>query len=40
MIRMLALAAILYLVMVLPYLPGRFDASTATLSLVKQVATY
>lgn len=34
------LAAILCLVMVLPYLPGRFDSSAATLSFVVQVASY
>jgi len=34
------LAAILCLLMVLPYLPGRFDASAATFSFVAQVASY
>jgi hypothetical protein len=38
-ISALGLAAVLCLVMVLPYLPGRFDASAATLSLVVQVGT-
>jgi hypothetical protein len=40
MIPAILLAAILCLVMVLPYLPGRFDASAATLSFVVQVAGY
>jgi hypothetical protein len=40
MIRALGLAAMLCLVMVLPYLPGRFDASAAALSLVVQVGAY
>ena len=34
------LAAILCLAMVLPYLPGRFDASAATFSFVVQAASY
>ena len=34
------LTAILCLVMALPYLPGRFDASAATFSFVVQVASY
>lgn len=34
------LAAILCLVMLLPYLPGRFDASAATFSLTVQAASY
>ena len=40
MIPAILLAAILCLVMVLPYLPGRFDASAATFSFVVQVASY
>lgn len=40
MIRALGLAAVLCLVMVLPYLPGRFDASSAALSLAAQVGTF
>lgn len=40
MIPSILLAAILCLVMVLPYLPGRFDASAATFSFVVQVASY
>jgi hypothetical protein len=40
MITAVLLAAILCLAMVLPYLPGRFDASAATLSFVVQVASY
>jgi hypothetical protein len=39
MISAILLAAILCLVMVLPYLPGRFDASAATFSFVVQVAS-
>jgi hypothetical protein len=34
------LAGVLCLVMLLPYLPGRFDASAATFSFVVQVASY
>jgi hypothetical protein len=40
MIPAILLAAVLCLVMVLPYLPGRFDASAATFSFVVQVAGY
>jgi hypothetical protein len=40
MISAFLLAAILCLLMVLPYLPGRFDASAATFSFVVQVASY
>lgn len=40
MISAILLSAILCLVMVLPYLPGRFDASAATYSFVVQVASY
>lgn len=40
MIPTILIAAVLCLVMVLPYLPGRFDASAATLSFVVQVAAY
>lgn len=40
MIPVLLLAALICLVMVLPYLPGRFDASAATFSFVVQVASY
>jgi hypothetical protein len=40
MILALLLAAILCLVMVLPYLPGRFDASAATFSFVVQAASF
>jgi len=40
MIRAIVLAAILCLIMVLPYLPGRFDASAETFSSVVQVASY
>jgi hypothetical protein len=40
MISAILLAAILCLVMVFPYLPGRFDASAATFSFVVQVASY
>lgn len=39
MMPAILLAAILCLVMVLPYLPGRFDASAATFSFVVQVAS-
>lgn len=39
MILSALLAAIPCLVMVLPYLPGRFDASAATFSVVVQVAS-
>lgn len=40
MIRAILIAAILLLAMVGPYLPGRFDASAATLSFAIQVASY
>lgn len=40
MIPTLLLTAIFCLVMALPYLPGRFDASAATFSFVVQVASY
>jgi hypothetical protein len=40
MIPAILFAAILCLGMVLPYLPGRFDASAATLSFVVQVASF
>jgi hypothetical protein len=40
MIPAILLAAVLCLVMVLPHLPGRFDASAATFSFVVQVAAY
>ena len=40
MIPAIQVAAILCLVMVLPYLPGRFDASAATFSFVVQVSSY
>lgn len=40
MIPAILLAAVLCLVMVLPYLPGRFDASAATFSRVVQVTSY
>lgn len=40
MITALLLAAVSCLAMALPYLPGRFDASAATLSLVVQVASH
>ncbi len=39
-VRVVALAAVLCLVMVLPHLPGRFDASAAALSFVVQVGSY
>ena len=40
MLSAILVSAILCLVMVLPYLPGRFDASAATLSFAVQVASY
>jgi hypothetical protein len=40
MIRAFLITAILLLAMLGPYLPGRFDASAATLSFVIQVASY
>lgn len=40
MLPMLALISILFLGMLLPHLPGRYDASAATLSFVIQVASY
>jgi hypothetical protein len=40
MLRAILLTAIVCLAMLLPYLPGRFDASAATLSFVAQVASY
>ena len=40
MIPAILLAAILCLAMVLPYLPGRFDASAATFSFAVQGASY
>lgn len=36
----LLIICILCLAMILPYLPGRFDASAATLSVLAQVAAY
>lgn len=40
MIPAILLAAVLCVVIVLPYLPGRFDASAPTFSFVVQVAAY
>lgn len=40
MISAVVITAILLLAMLGPYLPGRFDASAATLSFVIQVASY
>jgi hypothetical protein len=40
MIRAVLITVILLLAMLGPYLPGRFDASAATLSFVIQVASY
>jgi hypothetical protein len=40
MISAILLAAILCLLMILPYLPGRFDASAATFSFAAQVAGF
>jgi hypothetical protein len=40
MLSVILVAAFLCLVMVLPYLPGRFDASAATFSFVVQAAGY
>ena len=40
MIPAILLAAILCVVMVLPYLPGRFDASAAMFSFVVQIGSY
>jgi hypothetical protein len=40
MIPTVILAAILCLVMVLPYLPGRLDVSAATFSFLIQIASY
>jgi hypothetical protein len=40
MISAILLTAIVCLVMVLPYLPGRFDASAATFSFVVRVGSY
>jgi hypothetical protein len=40
MIRAFLITAILLLAMLGPYLPGRFDASAATLSFVIQVVSY
>ena len=39
-VRYLILIGLLCLAMLLPYLPGRFDASAATLSFLAQVAGY
>jgi hypothetical protein len=40
MIPAILLAAALCLVMSLPYLPGRFDASAVTFSFLVQIAGY
>jgi hypothetical protein len=40
MIRAIVLTAVLCLVMILPYLPGRFDASASALSFVVRVGSY
>lgn len=40
MIRIVLLVAVLLLAMLLPYLPGRYDASAATISWLIQVASY
>jgi hypothetical protein len=40
MVKPILLLGILFLTMLLPYLPGRFDASAATLSFLVQVASY
>lgn len=40
MLTAILIATLLCVVMVHPYLPGRFDASAATFSFVVQVATY
>lgn len=40
MIPVLAIVLILFLGMLLPHLPGRYDAAAATLSFVIQVASY
>jgi hypothetical protein len=40
MLPVLALIFILFLGMLLPHLPGRYDASAATLSFVIQVASF
>jgi hypothetical protein len=40
MIQTILLTAVLFLAMLLPYLPGRFDGSAAMLSFVIQLASY
>jgi hypothetical protein len=40
MTTVLAFIVVLFLGMLLPHLPGRFDAAAATLSFVSQVASY
>lgn len=40
MIQTILFTSVLLLTMLLPYLPGRYDASAATLSFVIQVASY
>jgi len=40
MILVVAFTLFMFLAMLLPHLPGRYDASAATLSLVTQVASY